>query len=310
MVVEDTLFIIIDIRSLIGIYYNDDQIKGNNSLSLSGRSVWDSIISFIRLYGLSSSQRKRTCIYICSSSDIIILYNGFISDLTNNIISNILPKLSNICYNYQNISEDDIQLASGISICLCKINSDRKLYSKNRTNKDRILLFDASNEKSYINQYVLLINSSHAALKLDVIIDVCSISNNPSRLLYNVVDISKGIYINYSSIIKNVSSKIDDKSHIQDGLLPFIIFHLLPSAELRANSLINLSTKSRHSGISVCFCHYKKVEVGFICSSCLAIFCSLFRAPICAACSARFKRVPIQQKSLSYLNIEDGDGIF
>ena len=41
---------------------------------------------------------------------------------------------------------------------------------------------------------------------------------------------------------------------------------------------------------AACFCHRELVDVGFVCSVCLSVFCKF--SPICSTCEAVFKVKP------------------
>ena len=127
-------------------------------------------------------------------------------------------------------------------------------------------------------------------------IDIVSVTREPSSLLNNLVDICNGLNLRYKDVIDSIILEDSDngancdigqivynKEYNDKGLTSFLIFHLLPSVEARDETFIKVN-KTKHIGLVVCFCHYNKIDIGYVCSSCLSVFCSLFKAPICSTC--------------------------
>lgn len=120
-----------------------------------------------------------------------------------------------------------------------------------------------------------------------MVIDVVSVTKNPSPLLNNLVDICNGLNLKYSdmadSLIQGGLIVSEDNQELDQGLTSFLIFHLLPSIQAREKFFVSIN-KTKQTGLAVCFCHHQKIEIGYVCSSCLSIFCSKFKAPICSTC--------------------------
>lgn len=119
-------------------------------------------------------------------------------------------------------------------------------------------------------------------------IDVVSVTRSPSPLLNNLVDICGGLNLKYSEMADSLLEGGGDETRedhygLDRGLTPFLIFHLLPSVQAREETFVSTS-RTRQTGLAVCFCHHERLEIGYVCSSCLSIFCSRFRAPICSTC--------------------------
>ncbi|KAJ1612628.1 putative transcription factor [Cryptosporidium canis] len=309
---EGTLYLIIDSRSLFrqdG--EGDGQVGVQSSLLVSGECVFNSLIQFTRLYNLSGGQKKRLDMYVCDSGGGTLLFSGFISEITREVQQESLPRVLGEMGDKVGLGE--MKMSPTISKCLCRINGVRKRFGHAKSDNDRIILVDASNKDDYISQYVSLLNCGFASQKLGTPIDVVSVTRSPSPLLNNLVDICKGLNLRYSqmadSLLEGGGEMRDGGRELEQGLTPFLIFHLLPSLQAREETFVSLN-RTKQTGLAVCFCHHEKIDIGYVCSSCLSIFCSRFRAPICSTCGARLKRVPIQQKTLSSLNIEDGRNIY
>ncbi|OII73421.1 transcription factor [Cryptosporidium ubiquitum] len=301
---DGTLYIILDSRSLFVYEYTEDhQLGTQDKLLVSGECVLNSVFQFTRLYNLSTGKKKRLNIYICDSNGENLIFDGSISGLTKELQFELMPKMLEEIS--EKIKPGEMKVSPTISKCLCKINGTRKKFGYNRSEKDRIILVDASDKDDYISQYVSLLNCGFASQKLvslinnsnirlsvtilnqDVVIDVVSVTRNPSPLLNNLVDICNGLNLKYSdmadSLVEGGVEISEDNYGLDQGLTPFLIFHLLPSIQAREEFFVSIN-KTKHTGLAVCFCHHQKIEIGYVCSSCLSIFCSQFKAPICSTC--------------------------
>ncbi|KAI8443151.1 transcription factor Tfb4-domain-containing protein [Phakopsora pachyrhizi] len=55
---------------------------------------------------------------------------------------------------------------------------------------------------------------------------------------------------------------------------------------IQARKLLNLPQQDRVDLRSTCFCHRKIIDIGYVCSVCLSIFCSPI--PVCFTCKTKF----------------------
>ncbi|KAH8741727.1 hypothetical protein FG386_001301 [Cryptosporidium ryanae] len=290
---ESTLYFILDSRSIF--FRKREYFRGvedEDNIMVTGTGVWSSMVRFSRLYNIKGGRKKKTSIYLCDSNGYYLVYEGYISNLTVDMEKNkLIDKLSE--YSSE-ISLGDMLLSSVISKCLCKINQSRR-NSFSKSVEDRIIVIDASKKDDYISQYVSLLNAGFASQKLGVVVDILSVSREPSSLLSNFADICNGLNLNYKEAIDSVSLEygakngnsgyfsVYNKERNDQGLTAFLIFHFLPSIEARDETFIRVN-RTKQTGFVVCFCHHDKIDIGYVCSSCLSIFCSLFRAPICSTC--------------------------
>ncbi|KAF7456881.1 general transcription factor IIH polypeptide 3 GTF2H3 [Cryptosporidium felis] len=261
---EGTLYIILDSRSLFTWTPGEKGEVGAQSDPLvSGKQVWDSVFQFSRLYNLKCGKKRRLSLYVCDSKGEHLIFDGFISSLSGDVQGNLLDeKLAQITGD---LKLGEMKLSPTISKCLCKINSNKRKFGYRRSEKDRIILVDASCKEDYINQYVSLLNCGFASQKLDVVIDVLSVSRRPSTLLNNLVEICRGLNLKYSqmaeSLVEGGAGSQDDVD-LDQGLTPFLIFHLLPSPQVREDTLVSVN-RTKQTGLAVCFCHHEKLEIGY-----------------------------------------------
>ena len=162
----------------------------------------------------------------------------------------------------------------------------------------RILVIRAAEDSSA--QYLSLMNAVFTAQKLGVLIDACIIP--PTRMSHGTDD-----SLRQSSPILQESSNSSLFQQAADltggkylriprpaGLLQYLLSVFLARAGLRSQLILpDCGDGSAISGVdfrSACFCHRKMVDLSYVCSVCLSVFCSF--TPICSTCQTPFK-VPV-----------------
>lgn len=167
----------------------------------------------------------------------------------------------------QDTPPGDCALAGAIGMSLCMINNNKKLPS-------RILIVSCSIQPgSYAKQYMNLMNSFFAAQKMNIPIDGCVSMREESKrgsVLEQGCDLTGGHYLNVPDIA---------------GTLEYLLWIFLPSTTIRDSLLLPERRKANHR--AVCFCHRNVIDIGYVCSVCLSIFCTF--SPICSSCKTHFK---------------------
>ncbi|XP_040272147.1 general transcription factor IIH subunit 3 isoform X2 [Bufo bufo] len=133
--------------------------------------------------------------------------------------------------------------------------------------KSRILVIKAAEDSAI--QYMNFMNVIFAAQKQNILIDACVLDTD-SGLLQQACDITGGLYLK----IPQVSS-----------LLQYLLWVFLPGPDQR--SQLNLPPPVHVDYRAACFCHRNMIEIGYVCSVCLSIFCNF--SPICTTCETAFK---------------------
>lgn len=240
----------------------------------------DSIITFSNSHLMVDEKNELTLIASFVSSNKVILSpkesikpsnhiipkNGqfekfaFVTDIVRNGIVELIK-------GNQNIAQDDCALASAIGMSLCMINNNKKSPS-------RILVVSCSIQSgSFAKQYMNLMNSFFAAQKINIPIDGCVYMKDESKrgsILEQGCDLTGGHYLNVPDIAGN---------------LEYLIWIYLPSATIRETLLLPERKRANHR--AVCFCHRNVIDIGYVCSVCLSIFCTF--SPICSSCQTHFK---------------------
>ncbi|KAL6706779.1 RNA polymerase II transcription factor B subunit 4 [Coniothyrium glycines] len=118
----------------------------------------------------------------------------------------------------------------------------------------RILIVSVSGDLA--NQYIPVMNSIFAAQRKRIPIDILKLAGD-TVLLQQASDATGGVYM---------------KPERPEGLLQYLMMAFLPDTTARASLVIPSA-----GGVdfrAACFCHRKVVDIGFVCSVCLSIFCS------------------------------------
>lgn len=161
----------------------------------------------------------------------------------------------------------DSLIAGAMAMALCYIQRAEKENSFGETLSSRILIIKGSEDNP--EQYMNFMNVVFTAQKQNVVIDAC-ILDNESGLLQQACDITGGIYLKIPQLL---------------GLLQYLLWVFLPDPTERHK--LTLPPKAQVDYRAACFCHRTLIDIGYVCSVCLSIFCTF--SPICSTCQTTFK---------------------
>lgn len=258
----------------------------------------DSIVTFCNSHLMLDEKNKLTVIGSFTTANKMILATDSGSRPSKNVIpqggqfekfSFITDMIRNgvidLVRGGQSVTKNDCRLASAIGMALCKISNLKKLSS-------RILVVSCSMQVgSYAWQYMNLMNSFFAAQKMNVPIDGCVFMKEESKrgsILEQGCDLTGGHFLN-----------IPDLS----GNLEYLLWIFLPSTEARETLLLPERRRVTHR--AACFCHRRIIDIGYVCSVCLSIFCTF--SPICSSCQTHFK-LDIPAKVINQLSANSTSG--
>lgn len=137
------------------------------------------------------------------------------------------------------------------------------------TLSSRILVLSVSGDLA--NQYIPIMNSIFACQRLNIPIDILKLAGD-TVFLQQAADATGGIYM---ALDKNSRS----------GLLQYLMFAYLPDQAARDHLIM----PGEGEGVdfrAACFCHRRIVDIGFVCSICLSIFCEPLQDNICLTCGS------------------------
>ncbi|KAI8098794.1 TFIIH subunit Tfb4/p34 [Halteromyces radiatus] len=157
-------------------------------------------------------------------------------------------------------------ITGAFSMALCYINRIIKVDDLGHI-KPRILILSVSPDAA--QQYIPLMNCIFSAQKMGIPVDVCKIHNEQTAFLQQAANITNGVFIH-----------VDDSQ----ALLQYLMFAFLP--ERYARNYLNLPSQDLVDFRAACFCHKNIVDIGYVCSVCLSIFCSW--TPVCSTCKTKF----------------------
>lgn len=158
-------------------------------------------------------------------------------------------------------------LAGSLAKALCYINKISKEVKANQEMKSRILVIKAAEDSAL--QYMNFMNVIFAAQKQSILIDACVLDSD-SGLLQQACDITGGIYLKVPHL---------------PSLLQYLLWVFLPDQEQRSQLVLPPPVHVDYR--AACFCHRNLIEIGYVCSVCLSIFCNF--SPICSTCETAFK---------------------
>ncbi|SBT37532.1 RNA polymerase II transcription factor B subunit 4, putative (TFB4) [Plasmodium ovale wallikeri] len=299
--IRNHLILVIDVNFSIWCEGLKLKFDKNNIKTVKLSEFLKSIFQFIRFYCLMNNS-ERICIIATCSSNCKIIYENYISYAKNNLTendysSNTYDNLINFINDNKSNKLTESTLSSALAIALCYNNRMCNLYEHIST---RIFLLDISKSHFYTNQYTQLMNIAYNAKRNNIIIDVFSV-NFKTQILEQICNITNGLYID-NTIFLNVNCT----DNVEDILTQTIIFWFLPSNNSRkyfSNTYLNEDTN-----IAVCTCHNKQIDIAYICSCCLAIYCSEKDTQTnkdrisCSVCKTRFTKALLRNKTVSDLD--------
>ncbi|GAA5867650.1 hypothetical protein JCM8547_001330 [Rhodosporidiobolus lusitaniae] len=171
-----------------------------------------------------------------------------------------------------------VNLVGALSMALCKINrlsntSDiafstaASSATSARKAKPRILVLSVTPDAS--GQYVPIMNCIFTAQKSNIQLDVVKVYGSDAVFLQQACHLTSGSYFRLQR---------------RAGLLQYLLMGFLPAPSAARN--LNLPSQQAVDLRAACFCHRKIVDIGYVCSVCLSIFCSPL--PVCSTCRTKF----------------------
>ncbi|KAI5746278.1 hypothetical protein M8J77_001821 [Diaphorina citri] len=165
------------------------------------------------------------------------------------------------------ITRSDSLFGAACSIALCYIHRLENEKSLGDKMNSRILIITGCGNSG--DQYIPCMNTFFTAQKQNVTIDVCSLQKEIT-LLQQACDITNGVFLKLPQL---------------SSLLQYLLWVFLPDPTVRKKLVVPPPVSVDYRPF--CFCHHELIDIGFVCSVCLAIYCKL--SPICTTCEVVFK---------------------
>lgn len=168
-------------------------------------------------------------------------------------------------------------ISGALTMALCYISRLEREKAAVEKLHARILVITGSNDSA--TQYMNYMNIFFTAQKMGVILDVCSLDQELT-LLQQGCDITGGNYLKVPQLA---------------GLLQYLLWIFSPDPSIRSKLVLPPPVKVDYR--AACFCHQELIDIGYVCSVCLSIFCKF--SPICTTCHTVFKMpgpIPMKMK--------------
>ncbi|XP_005100664.1 general transcription factor IIH subunit 3 [Aplysia californica] len=218
-----------------------------------------------------SSQPARPDIFKLPDDGQYEVFNSVESQLRTQLKTLIEADKAQV--DYMEEQSSDSLLAGAMCMALCYIHRLEKECPIGESLTARILILKGSDDCP--SQYMNFMNAVFTAQKQNVVIDAC-ILDSESGLLQQACDITGGTYLNIPQA---------------QGLLQYLLWVFLPDPSSR--SKMALPPRAQVDYRAACFCHRNLIEIGYVCSVCLSIYCSF--SPICSTCQTTFKIIGPQK---------------
>jgi transcription initiation factor TFIIH subunit 3 len=137
--------------------------------------------------------------------------------------------------------------------------------------QSRILILSVSSSTDSAHQYIPIMNSIFACQRLHIPIDVCKLSGD-AVFLQQASDATRGVYMSLTE---------------PRGLLQYLMMAFLPDQRSRRHLI--LPSRVDVDFRAACFCHRRVVNIGFVCSICLSIFCEPPENGDCLTCGTHWE---------------------
>ncbi|KAF2842350.1 transcription factor Tfb4 [Patellaria atrata CBS 101060] len=131
----------------------------------------------------------------------------------------------------------------------------------------RIMVVSVSGDLAH--QYISVMNAIFAAQRQKIPIDILKLAGD-TVFLQQACDATGGVYV---------------EPEVAEGLLQYLMMAFLPDATARR--YLVMPGGGEVDFRAACFCHRKVVDVGFVCSVCLSIFCQPLSDGVCLTCNSR-----------------------
>lgn len=161
-------------------------------------------------------------------------------------------------------------LWSGLSRALCYTNTLRE--AKGAATSCRVLAVQRGADSPA--KYVQTMNALFAAQSARVTVDGMVVRAGDSTYLQQAASLTGGAYL------READASL---------LVPLLVGAFLPEPALRASGQLAplRGASSSAEARAACFCHKRPLDVGYVCSVCLSIFCDF--VPVCTTCHAKVR---------------------
>ncbi|KAI3866853.1 hypothetical protein MKW92_029384 [Papaver armeniacum] len=252
----------------------------NTTTKVSFSNFLNHVISFLNSVLLLNQLNQvvviatgyNSCDYIFDSSTSESLNVSSGNGKLPALCSKMLQKLEEFVIRDEQLSKENSPsgilsslLSGSLSLALCYI---QKVLRSGRLHPNpRILCLQGSPDGP--EQYVAVMNAIFSAQRSMVPIDSCIVGVQHSAFLQQASYITGGVYLKPPQL---------------DGLFQYL--STVFATDLHSRSFLQLPKPVGVDFRASCFCHKSTIDMGYICSVCLSIFCKQHKK--CSTCGSVF----------------------
>lgn len=252
----------------------------NTTTKVSFSNFLNHVISFLNSVLLLNQLNQvvviatgyNSCDYIFDSSTSESLNVSSGNGKMPALCSKMLQKLEEFVIRDEQLSKENSPsgivsslLSGSLSLALCYI---QKVSRSGRLHPNpRILCLQGSPDGP--EQYVAVMNAIFSAQRSMVPIDSCIVGVQHSAFLQQASYITGGVYLKPPQL---------------DGLFQYL--STVFATDLHSRSFLQLPKPVGVDFRASCFCHKSTIDMGYICSVCLSIFCKQHKK--CSTCGSVF----------------------
>ncbi|XP_076954974.1 general transcription and DNA repair factor IIH subunit TFB4-like isoform X2 [Bidens hawaiensis] len=259
-----------DVSLLMVLIDTNPLFWSSTAAPLSFSNFLSQVISFLNSI-LLLNQPNQVMVIATGLNSCAYIYDSS-SGPTNHRVETLLQKLEEFVLKDEELSNNDSfdgigssLLSGSLSMALCYIQ--RVFRSGSLHPQPRILCMHGSQDGP--GQYVAIMNSIFSAQRSMVPIDSCVIGSHHSAFLQQASYITGGVYL---------------KPQQLDGLFQYLT--TVFATDLHSRSFLQLPKPVGVDFRASCFCHKNTIDMGYICSVCLSIFCKHHKK--CSTCGSVF----------------------
>eukprot|EP00884_Botryococcus_braunii_P000069 jgi/Botrbrau1/10062/Bobra.0355s0018.1 len=163
--------------------------------------------------------------------------------------------------------EREAVFSAALSRALCLLSRVGARGGAQAGPRSRILCLQHSPDA--MPHYIPIMNAIFSAQRSDVVIDTCVVAGPESAFMQQAAHMTGGWYL---------------RPKDPGALLQYLLTVFLADTETR--KLLKLPGEESIDFRASCFCHKKAIELGYVCSVCLSVFCQSL--PECSTCGTTF----------------------
>lgn len=255
---------------------NEDSKQPKGAQALSKASFFQQILLFLNTYLILQEGNKAAVFTVDGSgSHLLYLTPSFASSQakpkqhsTQSVAEQVLQQLlQSMAANNDYGSPPCWSAALSRALCLIHKQQGTSALSRTESSKPRILCINGSPDVPA--QYIATMNAIFSAQRHGVVIETCMVGTNDSAFLQQAAHITEGLYL---------------RPRRTGALLQYLL--TVFSADTYTRSFMQMPKLTGVDFRASCFCHKKTIDMGYVCSVCLSIFCQ--KLSECSTCGTAF----------------------